>query len=90
MSDWVISPSTAFQIRSPGVKANASTWYRHWVVVWWLASGLYILDQPSIGLHSRDTYLLFGVMRDLQQMGNTVVVVEHDEEIIRAAIISST
>lgn len=50
-----------------------------------LVGSLYILDEPSIGLHSRDTYLLIGVLRDLQQMGNTVVVVEHDEEIIRAA-----
>ena len=46
---------------------------------------LYILDEPSIGLHSRDTDLLIHVLRQLQQLGNTVVVVEHDEEIIRAA-----
>jgi excinuclease ABC subunit A len=50
-----------------------------------LVGSLYILDEPRIGLHSRDTYLLIGVLRELQQMGNTVVVVEHDEEIIRAA-----
>jgi excinuclease ABC subunit A len=50
-----------------------------------LVGSLYILDEPSIGLHSRDTGLLIGVLRDLQQLGNTVVVVEHDEEIIRAA-----
>jgi excinuclease ABC subunit A len=50
-----------------------------------LVGSLYILDEPSIGLHSRDTYLLIGVLRELQQMGNTVVVVEHDEEIVRAA-----
>ncbi|MCD8310615.1 MAG: ATP-binding cassette domain-containing protein, partial [Prevotellaceae bacterium] len=42
-------------------------------------------DEPSIGLHSRDTGRLIGVLRKLQQLGNTVVVVEHDEEIIRAA-----
>jgi len=50
-----------------------------------LAGSLYILDEPSIGLHSRDTRLLIDVLRRLQQLGNTVVVVEHDEEIIRAA-----
>ena len=50
-----------------------------------LVGSLYILDEPSIGLHSRDTDLLVNVLRELQQLGNTVVVVEHDEEIIRAA-----
>ena len=50
-----------------------------------LVGSLYILDEPSIGLHSRDTDKLIHVLRQLQQLGNTVVVVEHDEEIIRAA-----
>ncbi len=50
-----------------------------------LVGSLYILDEPSIGLHSRDTELLIGVLRDLQQIGNTVLVVEHDEDIMRAA-----
>ena len=50
-----------------------------------LVGSLYILDEPSIGLHSRDTSRLIKVLRQLQQLGNTVVVVEHDEEIIRAA-----
>ena len=50
-----------------------------------LGGSLYILDEPSIGLHSRDTDLLIKVLRQLQALGNTVVVVEHDEEIIRAA-----
>lgn len=50
-----------------------------------LIGSLYILDEPSIGLHSRDTDKLIKVLRQLQQLGNTVVVVEHDEEIIRAA-----
>lgn len=50
-----------------------------------LVGSLYILDEPSIGLHSRDTDLLIKVLRELQSLGNTVVVVEHDEEIIRAA-----
>lgn len=50
-----------------------------------LVGSLYILDEPSIGLHSRDTDLLIQVLRQLQALGNTVVVVEHDEEIIRAA-----
>ncbi len=50
-----------------------------------LVGSLYILDEPSIGLHSRDTRRLVGVLRRLQGIGNTVVVVEHDEEIMRAA-----
>ncbi len=50
-----------------------------------LVGSLYILDEPSIGLHSRDTQLLIKVLRQLQDLGNTVVVVEHDEEIMRAA-----
>lgn len=50
-----------------------------------LVGSLYILDEPSIGLHSRDTDRLIRVLRQLQELGNTVVVVEHDEEIIRTA-----
>lgn len=50
-----------------------------------LVGSLYILDEPSIGLHSRDTNLLIKVLKQLKDLGNTVVVVEHDEEIIRAA-----
>lgn len=50
-----------------------------------LVGSLYILDEPSIGLHSRDTDRLIYVLKQLRNLGNTVVVVEHDEEIIRAA-----
>ena len=50
-----------------------------------LVGSLYILDEPSIGLHSRDTDRLIQVLKELQAIGNTVVVVEHDEEIMRAA-----
>ena len=50
-----------------------------------LVGSLYILDEPSIGLHSRDTDRLIHVLKQLQALGNTVVVVEHDEEIIRSA-----
>lgn len=50
-----------------------------------LVGSLYILDEPSIGLHPKNTEQLIGVLRRLQQVGNTVVVVEHDENIIRAA-----
>jgi excinuclease ABC subunit A len=50
-----------------------------------LVGSMYILDEPSIGLHSRDTARLIRVLRKLQKLGNTVIVVEHDEEIIRAA-----
>ena len=50
-----------------------------------LVGSLYILDEPSIGLHSRDTERLIKVLKQLRDLGNTVVVVEHDEDIIRAA-----
>jgi excinuclease ABC subunit A len=50
-----------------------------------LVGSLYILDEPSIGLHPRDTAQLIGVLKHLQSLGNTVVVVEHDEEMMRAA-----
>ena len=50
-----------------------------------LVGSMYILDEPSIGLHPRDTEKLIDVLRRLRDLGNTVIVVEHDEEIIRAA-----
>ncbi len=50
-----------------------------------LVGSLYILDEPSIGLHPRDTERLIGVLRQLRDLGNTVIVVEHDEETMRAA-----
>ena len=50
-----------------------------------LTGSLYILDEPSIGLHPRDTDRLVGVLRQLRDLGNTVIVVEHEEEVIRAA-----
>ncbi|MBO4466385.1 MAG: excinuclease ABC subunit UvrA [Bacteroidales bacterium] len=50
-----------------------------------LVGSMYILDEPSIGLHPRDTERLIGVLKRLRDLGNTVIVVEHDEEIIRAA-----
>ncbi|SFF94530.1 excinuclease ABC subunit UvrA [Prevotella sp. KH2C16] len=50
-----------------------------------LVGSLYILDEPSIGLHSRDTNRLIHVLKELQSLGNTVIVVEHDEEIMRTA-----
>ena len=50
-----------------------------------LVGSLYILDEPSIGLHSRDTFRLIRVLKELKALGNTVLVVEHDEEIMRAA-----
>ncbi|MCR5513420.1 MAG: excinuclease ABC subunit UvrA [Prevotella sp.] len=50
-----------------------------------LVGSLYILDEPSIGLHSRDTNRLINVLKELRDIGNTVVIVEHDEEIMRAA-----
>ena len=50
-----------------------------------LTGSLYILDEPSIGLHPRDTHRLIQVLKQLRDMGNTVIVVEHEEEVIRAA-----
>ena len=50
-----------------------------------LVGSMYILDEPSIGLHPRDTNLLIRVLKELRDMGNSVIVVEHEEEIIRAA-----
>ena len=50
-----------------------------------LVGSLYILDEPSIGLHPRDTAKLVEVLRRLQMIGNTVVIVEHDADIMRAA-----
>ena len=50
-----------------------------------LVGSLYILDEPSIGLHSRDTFKLIHVLNELQSLGNTVIVVEHDEDVIRSA-----
>ena len=50
-----------------------------------LVGSMYILDEPSIGLHPRDTHRLITVLKSLQKLGNTVIVVEHDEEIMRAA-----
>ena len=50
-----------------------------------LVGSLYILDEPSIGLHTRDTDRLIKVLKELRDIGNTVVIVEHDEEIMRAA-----
>ncbi len=50
-----------------------------------LVGSLYILDEPSIGLHSRDSERLIHVLKELREQGNTVIVVEHDEDIMRAA-----
>ena len=46
---------------------------------------LYVLDEPSIGLHQRDNQRLIGTLEDLRDLGNTVIVVEHDEETMRRA-----
>jgi excinuclease ABC subunit A len=50
-----------------------------------LVGSMYILDEPSIGLHSKDTERLIKVLKELQQLGNSVIVVEHDDDIIKAA-----
>ncbi len=51
-----------------------------------LIGSMYILDEPSIGLHPKDTNKLIKVLRQLQELGNTVIVVEHDEDIIKLQI----
>ena len=50
-----------------------------------LVGTLYVLDEPSIGLHSRDTHRLIKILHDLRDLGNTILVVEHDPDIMRAA-----
>ncbi|HZY71798.1 MAG TPA: excinuclease ABC subunit UvrA, partial [Edaphobacter sp.] len=50
-----------------------------------LVGALYVLDEPSIGLHARDTAKLIRIMKDLRDLGNTILVVEHDPDVIRAA-----
>ncbi len=50
-----------------------------------LVGACYVLDEPSIGLHSRDTRRLIGILQELRDLGNTIVVVEHDPEVMRAA-----
>ncbi|MGH9481748.1 MAG: excinuclease ABC subunit UvrA, partial [Terriglobales bacterium] len=50
-----------------------------------LVGSLYVLDEPSIGLHPRDTGRLIGILRDLRDLGNTILVVEHDPEVMRAS-----
>ena len=50
-----------------------------------MVGSLYILDEPSIGLHPNDTKKLVDILKKLRDLGNTVIVVEHDEEIIREA-----
>src|SRR5207237_4890898 len=50
-----------------------------------LVGTLYVLDEPSIGLHSRDTARLIEILRQLRDLGNTILVVEHDPEIMRSS-----
>ena len=50
-----------------------------------LVGTLYVLDEPSIGLHSRDTHRLIKILHDLRDLGNTILVVEHDPDVMRAS-----
>src|SRR4029077_3699907 len=50
-----------------------------------LVGACYVLDEPSIGLHTRDTARLIRILNDLRDLGNTILVVEHDPEVMRAA-----
>ena len=55
-----------------------------------LVGALYVLDEPSIGLHTRDTARLIRILKELRDLGNTIVVVEHDADVLRAADICWT
>ena len=83
MSAWDISPSTAAPTRLSGGEAQRIRLASQ------IGSGLvgvmYILDEPSIGLHQRDNQRLLDTLVNLRDLGNTVIVVEHDEEAIRQA-----
>ena len=80
---WSTSPSTGWPPPSPGGEAQriqlaTSLGSR-------LVGALYVLDEPSIGLHSRDTAKLIRILEELRDLGNTILVVEHDPDVIRAA-----
>ena len=71
--------STLYGGESQRIQLATSRWVRGW----W--ERLYVLDEPSIGLHTRDTAKLITIMEDLRDLGNTILVVEHDPDVIRAA-----
>ncbi len=77
-SAWAISPSPGLaNSLSGGESQRIPAYPGHWAAN--LTNSLYILDEPSIGLHSRDTQKLIRVLKELRDLGNTVVVVEHDD-----------
>src|SRR5579862_3342052 len=81
MSGWNTSRLTGWRRRSPEarrIQLATSLGSR-------LVGTLYVLDEPSIGLHSRDTERLIKILHNLRDLGNTILVVEHDAEIMRAA-----
>ena len=82
------SRSTARRRRSRAARRSASGWRRRSAAS--LVGVLYVLDEPSIGLHQRDNARLIATLERLRDIGNTVLVVEHDEETMRAADTSST
>ena len=83
MSDSITSRSIAPRRRSPAANRSASVWPGQ--IGCGLVGVLYILDEPSIGLHPRDNDRLIDTLCDLRDLGNTVVVVEHDEDTMRAS-----
>ncbi len=79
----IISRSTAPPRPCPAARRSASAWRARSAAAW--SACVYILDEPSIGLHPRDNALLLDSLKNLRDQGNTVIVVEHDEDTMRAA-----
>ena len=82
-SGWSTSPSTAPRARCPAARRSGSGWPPRSAPAW--SGVLYVLDEPSIGLHQRDNHRLIETLTRLRDLGNTLIVVEHDEDTIRAA-----
>ena len=81
--DWIICPCPERPVPSREERHSVSVWRRRSVPGW---SGVaYILDEPSIGLHQRDNDKLLGALKNLKDLGNTLIVVEHDEDTMLAA-----
>ena len=67
--------------RCPAARRSGFAWPRRWAAGW--SACCYVLDEPTIGLHRRDNDRLLGILKQLRDIGNTVLVVEHDEDVIR-------
>ena len=80
---WITSPSIAAPTPCQGARPSAFAWPPRSALAW--SACMYILDEPSIGLHQRDNERLLSTLTHLRDLGNTVLVVEHDEDAIRQA-----